>query len=61
MQKTQNLLDKTDIRLMGDHLDLFQHVYRDWNEKADRLAHEARENGASWNSFTMKKGQKLEL
>ena len=60
VQKTQNLLDKTDIRLMGDdQLDLFQRKNRDWNEKADLLAHEAREKGASWNSLTMKKGSKV--
>ena len=43
---------------MADHLDLCQHIYRDWNEKADRLTHEAREKGASWNSFTMMEGSK---
>ena len=37
---TQNLLDKTDIRPMADHLDLFQHIYRNWTEEADRLTHE---------------------
>ena len=37
-----------------------QHTNRDWNEEADRLTHEAREKGASWNSFTMKKGAKIE-
>ena len=60
VRKTQNMLDKTDIRLMADHLDLFQHIDRDWNEKADRRTHEAREKGASWNSFAMKEGSKLE-
>ena len=60
MQNTQNLLAKTDIRPMADHLDLFQHIYRDWNEKADRLTHEAREKGASWNSFMMMEGSELE-
>ena len=59
MQQTQNLLDKQDIRLVADYLDLFQRIYRDWNEKADRLTHEAREKGASWSSFTMKKGSKI--
>ena len=59
VQNTQNLLDKADIRPMADHLDSFQHVYRDWNEKADRLTHEAREKGASC-SFTMMEGSKLE-
>ena len=43
VEKTQNLWDTTDIRPMADHLDLFQHTYRDWNEKADRLTHETRE------------------
>ena len=46
---------------MADHLDLFQYIDRDWNEKkADRLSNEAREKGASWNLFTMKEGSKLE-
>ena len=59
VRQTQNLLDKTDIRLMADYLDLLQRINRDWNEKADRLTHEAREKGASWSSFTMKKGSKV--
>ena len=60
MQKTQNLFDKTDIRPMADHLDLFQHTHRDWTEEADRHTHEAREKGACWNSFTVKEGSKIE-
>ena len=43
VQKTQNTMDKTDIRPMGDHLDMFQHIYRNWNQEADRLTHVARE------------------
>ena len=49
-----------DIRPMADHLDLLQHFHRDWNEEADRLTHEARDKGASWNSFTMTEGSKVE-
>ena len=60
VQKTQNILDKTDIRPMADHLDLFQQIYRDWNEEADRLTHEAREKGTSWNSFTVNEGANIE-
>ena len=60
VQKTQNLLDKRDIRPMSDHMVLFQHICRDWNEKADRLTHEAREKGSRWNSFSMHEGEKLE-
>ena len=60
MQKTQNLLDKTDIRPMVDHVDLLQHIYRNWTEEADRLTHEAREKGACWNFFTVKEGSKIE-
>ena len=41
-------------------MDLFQHIYRDWSEEADRLAHEAREKESSWNSFSMREGEKLE-
>ena len=59
VQKTQHLLDKTDIRPMADHLDLFQQIYRDWNEGADRLTHEARERGACWNSFIVNEGSKI--
>ena len=33
VQKMQNLSDKTDIRSMADHLDLFQHIYRDGMRK----------------------------
>ena len=44
VQKTQYMMmDKTDIRLLGDHLDMFQDIYRDWNQKADHLTHVARE------------------
>ena len=50
-QRTQNL--RADIRPMADHLDLRQHIYRDWNDKADRLTHEASEKGVYWKSFTM--------
>ena len=41
-------------------MDLFRHIYRDWNEKADRLTHEASEKGSSWNSFSTHEGEKLE-
>ena len=59
-EDAESVGQKTDIRLMADHLDLFQLIYRDWNEKADCLTHEAREKGASCNSFTMMEGSKLE-
>ena len=59
VQKTQNLLDKTDIRPMVDHLDLFKHVNRDWNEEADRLTHGARKNAGIRSPW--RKGQKLSL
>ena len=45
---------------MSDLVDLFQHIHRYWNEKADRLTHEAREKGSSWNPFSMHEGKKLE-
>ena len=38
---------------------LFQHIYTDWNEKADGLSHEARDKGSSWTS-SMHEGEKLE-
>ena len=41
------------MRPMGDHLDMFQHIYRDWNQEADRLARMASEKGATWNSYVM--------
>ena len=43
VRNTQNLMDRTDIRPMGDHLDMFQHTYRDWNQEADHLTHVARD------------------
>ena len=60
VQKTQNTMDKTDIRPMGDHLDMFQHIYRNWNQEADRLTHVAREKGATWNSYIAEAGARIE-
>ena len=60
VQKTRNIMDKTDMRPMGDHLDMFQHISRDWNQEADRVSHVAREKGATWNSFMMEEGDRLE-
>ena len=60
VQKAQNLMNKTDIRPTRYHLNMFQHVYRDWNQEADHLTQVARENGATWNSFTMEEGNRLE-
>ena len=57
VQKTRICWRTTDIRQMADHLDLFQHIYRGWNEKAHRLTHE---QGANWISFMMLEGSKLE-
>ena len=60
IQKTQNTMDKTDIRPMGDYLDMFHHIYREWNQEADRLTHVAREKGATWNSYTHEAGERIE-
>ena len=60
MQKTQNMLDKTDIRPMGDHVDIFQHIYRDWNQRAGRLTHVARETGTTWKSYITEAGTRIE-
>ena len=60
LQKTKNMLDKTDLVPMTDHLDLFQHIYREWNQEADRLTHVAREKGATWNSYAKGKGEKIQ-
>ena len=60
VQRTQNMLDKTGLRPVGDHLDMCQHVYREWNQEADRLTHVAREKGATWNSYVMEKGAPVE-
>ena len=59
VQKTQNMLDKTDIRPMADHLDMFQHIYRDWNQEADHLTHVARDKGATWNSHIAEAGTRI--
>ena len=42
------MLDKTDLRPTADHMDMFQHVYREWNHEADRLTHVAREKRVTW-------------
>ena len=34
--------------------------YREWNQEADRLTHEAREKGVIWNSYPMGKGERVE-
>ena len=60
VQKTQNMLDKTHLRPLGDHLDMFQHIYRDCNQEAKRLTHAAREKGATWNSYVMEEGARIE-
>ena len=60
VQKTQNMLDKTVIRPMGDHLDMFQRIHRDWNQEADHLTHVARENGATWNSYITEEETRIE-
>ena len=54
------MLDRTDIRPMGDHLDMFQHVYREWNQEADRLTHVAREKGTTWNSYAIEEEARIE-
>ena len=46
-QKTQNMLDRRDIRPMGDNLDMFQYVYSEGNQEADHVTHVAREKGAT--------------
>ena len=60
VQRTQNVLDRTDIRLIGDHLDMLQHIYIEWNREADRLTHVAREKGATWNSYVIEEGAQIE-
>ena len=60
VQKMQNMLDRTDIRPMGEHLDVFQHVHREWNQEADHLTHVAREKGTTWNSYLMDEGARVE-
>ena len=51
VQKTQNMFDKTVIRSIIVLLNLFQHIYRDWNEKADCVTHDTWEKGVRWVSF----------
>ena len=60
VQKTQNMLDKADIRPMGDHLVMYQHIYRDSNLEADHLTHVAREKRATWNSYVIEKETRIE-
>ena len=60
IRRTQNMLDKTDLMPMADHLDMFQHIHSEWNEEADRMTHVAREKGVTWNSFVMGIGDRIE-
>ena len=60
VQRTQNFFDIRDLRPMSDHMDLCQHIYREWNENADCLTHKAREEGCSWNFFTVRESEKRE-
>ena len=48
------------MRPVGNHLDMFQHIYSDWNQRADHLSHVAGEKAASWNSFMMDEADRLE-
>ena len=59
-ERIQNMLDKTDIRPMGDHLDMFQHIYREWNQEADHLTNVGREKGATWISYIAEAGARFE-
>ena len=43
IQRTQNMLGKTDLRFLADHVDMVQHDYREWNQEAERLTHVARD------------------
>ena len=45
---------------MGDHLDMFQHTHRDWDQEADHLTHVAREKEAIWNSYITEAGTPIE-
>ena len=60
VQKTQKMLDRTDIRPVGDHVDMFQHVLRERNQEAVHLTHVARGEGATWNSYLMEEGTRVE-
>ena len=58
VHKTQILLDQTDNILMSDHLDICQHVYRDWNGDADYLTHKAREEDLRGTLFKQRRGSR---
>ena len=55
IHKTRNILHKMDLRLMADHLDVFQR-----NQEADRLTFVAREKGDTWNPYVKGEGEKIE-
>ena len=60
VQKTHKMLDKTDLRPMADIVDIFRHMYREWNQEVDRLTHVARQKGTTWNSYATKEGERTE-
>ena len=47
-------MDQNAVTPMGNHLDLFQHIYRDWDGEAYYLTHKAMEDGPTWNTFEIK-------
>ena len=60
VRKTQNMLEKTDLRSVADVFDMFQHICREWNQEADRLTHVERDKGVTWNSLVMELGALIE-
>ena len=58
VRQKQILLDQTDIVLMSDHLDICQHIYRDWNGDADYLTHKAREEDLRGTLFKQRRGSR---
>ena len=58
VRKTPIVLDQTDIVLMRDHLDICQHIYRDWNGDADHLTRKAREEDLRGTLFKQRRGSR---
>ena len=54
------MLDKTGLSPMGDHLDMFQQIHREWNQESYRFTHVLREKGTTWNSNVMEKGARVD-
>ena len=57
---TQNMMDNTEFRLVGDHLDMFQHITEIWVRKLIILRVWQEKKGHMRNSYMMEEGTRVQ-